>query len=1055
MKSNFSVSTIIRHSLIILLMTWAQPALSQTKEPAEDASSPVIRRIRQLRSLSEKGNDSASREVISIALSDPNWYVKGEAIRALARTGDSSTAQTILPLLNDDNWYVRGAAIEALSRLGQTRPHSDLVKALQSNDPYTRARAATSLAGYKSSEAVDALVQALDDKDDLVKRNALLALGTIKAASVSDRILALLKAEEETVRRAAAVALGLIGEKKAVESIIGADKDSGENRWEVAAALGSEYFDIRFRALQTLAETGNPLALPPMMSLAGSEKGEQSLMVRLVVAESVGRFEGEGGLDALNLLIEDLDPRVRAAAVASYNSAGRAGMTPAQEKRLLSTFSDLLRKERSPQVISALEAVFSAFDKKVAADVLLASRQQGEKPNTNLIKILAAIEVTTANLVATLKSGPPPDRALAAERLGLLGDLEAVPPLMDALSSGSDTTIKVNAARSLGRLRDRRAVDALISAAGSGEADVKVAALESLGAIADHNSTDALFAATTDEDPAVRDAAIKSLAALGISVDRLSSDAASPNWQVRVATLTTLARLGDRRGVPIAAAALKDPDPRVRAESAKTLSKLGDTAGTEPLIGALSDPSADVRVQTTLALGMLKDARALGPLTSLLNDRDPRVSLAAAESLARLQDPRARKVLVSSLSNPDWRVRARAAQVLARVSDEGIDDQTLRPLASTLSDKDPVVRFYAAEALVSSGGKAAPHLLGLLGGERESERDRAMRILVRIGPPAVDSLLAIVQDRSRPVETRAMAAQALGQIGDPRAVKAVASLLKDERLGVRRNAALALSQMGEPAVEDLLQAASSSDPATREIILEALGRVQSTRAIERVVEALGDSSGPVRSSAVRALGETSSERAVQPLLAILRDETSTLRSQAAASLGRLGTVALPSLIGALRDSRPSVRSMAAEAIGEIGSKEAVGPLVELIRSDTSGARGEAILALGKIGDPSAVDAILSALKSGSPAVRKSAVTSLSKIRGPRSVDALVSALSDRNEEVRQLAATGLGEMADQQVVQRLEQVADDDPSADVRSAAARSIEQIRSRAQSRRGADKK
>jgi HEAT repeat protein len=147
--------------------------------------------------------------------------------------------------------------------------------------------------------------------------------------------------------------------------------------------------------------------------------------------------------------------------------------------------------------------------------------------------------------------------------------------------------------------------------------------------------------------------------------------------------------------------------------------------------------------------------------------------------------------------------------------------------------------------------------------------------------------------------------------------------------------------------------------------------------------------------------------------------------------------------------------MAAEALGEIGNKAAVGPLVELIKTDTSGARSEAILALGKIADPSAVDAILAALKAGSPAVRKSAVASLSRIRGSRSLEALVSALSDRNEEVRQLAAAGLGEIADQEVIPRLEQVADEDPAGDVRSAAARSIEQIRARAQSKRVADKK
>src|SRR4029434_6387525 len=243
--------------------------------------------------------------------------------------------------------------------------------------------------------------------------------------------------------------------------------------------------------------------------------------------------------------------------------------------------------------------------------------------------------------------------------------------------------------------------------------------------------------------------------------------------------------------------------------------------------------------------------------TTLLSDRDPRVSLAAAESLARLRDPRATRVLIESLSNADWRVRSRATQVLARVAGggrggarvrsgatqvwarvagEGQLDQAVGPLAAALGDKDPVVRYYAAEALSGIGARAVPALIEALRSHRDSDRDRGARVLWRIGAPAVDSLIAVLQDKNATPEMRASAARTLGMIGDKRSIKGIAVLLKDERYLFRQQAALALGQMGDTAVDLLLEMAGSSPPAIRESAIEALGITASSRALNRVIE---------------------------------------------------------------------------------------------------------------------------------------------------------------------------------------------------------------------------
>src|SRR6185503_938963 len=98
-----------------------------------------------------------------------------------------------------------------------------------------------------------------------------------------------------------------------------------------------------------------------------------------------------------------------------------------------------------------------------------------------------------------------------------------------------------------------------------------------------------------------------------------------------------------------------------------------------------------------------------------------------------------------------------------------------------------------------------------------------------------------------------------------------------------------------------------------------------------------------------------------------------------------------------------------------------------------------------------LEPILTVMRTGSAAVKKRAITALSRFPDARSVDALVASLSDQNEEVRQLAATGLGELGTKSVAAQLERLADTDVSADVRAAAAKAVERLRSREQLQTG----
>src|SRR5262249_40061241 len=263
------------------------------------------------------------------------------------------------------------------------------------------------------------------------------------------------------------------------------------------------------------------------------------------------------------------------------------------------------------------------------------------------------------------------------------------------------------------------------------------------------------------------------------------------------------------------------------------------------------------------------------------------------------------------------------------------------------------------------------------------ERERAARVLARIGQPVVQPLGALLEEKTTLPETKAAAARILGLIGDPRSVDPLLDVLSDQRYFVREQAAIALGRIGGPAIQRLLELTRSSSPATREAAIAALGGVAGTlasnqprtenrrtsaadsrqhgpegdpqkdevigRLIDTILNALRDSNTGVRSSAVRALGASGSKQAVEPLIALVKDESSTLRGEATTALGRLGTAAAPALIAALDSPRPSIRMLSAQALGEARSREAVPSLINLVKTDLSGARGEAIEALGKIG----------------------------------------------------------------------------------------------------------
>src|ERR1035437_8186047 len=125
------------------------------------------------------------------------------------------------------------------------------------------------------------------------------------------------------------------------------------------------------------------------------------------------------------------------------------------------------------------------------------------------------------------------------------------------------------------------------------------------------------------------------------------------------------------------------------------------------------------------------------------------------------------------------------------------------------------VRKAAAEALGQIGDpRAVERLATRLKDSNGSVRKVAVEALVKTGASAVDALATALEDRG--LDARIDAAGALGQIGDPRAVEPLAVALKDRDGGVGKAAAEALGRIGDPsAVEPLVTALENRDRGVR------------------------------------------------------------------------------------------------------------------------------------------------------------------------------------------------------------------------------------------------
>ncbi len=126
----------------------------------------------------------------------------------------------------------------------------------------------------------------------------------------------------------------------------------------------------------------------------------------------------------------------------------------------------------------------------------------------------------------------------------------------------------------------------------------------------------------------------------------------------------------------------------------------------------------------------------------------------------------------------------------------------LRFLITALEDDNPELKEKAFNALVALDAEAVPELLRALRENEALRRDIAI-ILAEIGDPAVEGLLALLDAQDEMVKWAVV--WALGEIGDPRAYRPLMKLLGEE-------GSLFFLQTVQEAVEKIMQKNDLSYP---------------------------------------------------------------------------------------------------------------------------------------------------------------------------------------------------------------------------------------------------
>lgn len=290
---------------------------------------------------------------------------------------------------------------------------------------------------------------------------------------------------------------------------------------------------------------------------------------------------------------------------------------------------------------------------------------------------------------------------------------------------------------------------------------------------------------------------------------------------------------------------------------------------TEILLQALKSEKGYVRVSAAMALGQKKEKTATDPLLKMLAQDYPLAGHSAVMALGEMGDERAVNTLMNELKNngKDY-IRSSTAIALGKLEAE----EAVPYLIERLRDTRASVRSNSALVLGKMGDETAVEpLKNILESGKDSEGRRK------------DSL-------NTGVDVRKSTVLALGGIGGTESTQTLIGVINDEGEipDVRVAATIALGNIGSPEAVNVLKKTYENQNMNMNVrngALIALGKTENQEAAEFFIKKIGDKDfGVSAREALINMGET----AVEPLIENLKTEDQKIKDETALILIEIG-----------------------------------------------------------------------------------------------------------------------------------------------------------------------
>jgi HEAT repeat protein len=388
------------------------------------------------------------------------------------------------------------------------------------------------------------------------------------------------------------------------------------------------------------------------------------------------------------------------------------------------------------------------------------------------------------------------------------------------------------------------------------------------------------------------------------------------------------------------------------------------------------------------------------------------------------------KGLIKALKYDDSNIRMFAAITLGEIG----DGRAIAPLTQSLKEDEQEVHNEVIKSLVRIGDPAVDTLMMALKDEKLEEG--AKLALIKIGEPASRNLMFKYNNQNRDTQTSYI--DIMGEIGDKNSVEHLIHILNDIKnrdtydRDILTSTIKALGKIGDEKATDIIKdlycrfCHNRSDKYLTELFLDVITKVDN-ECSDFLVQELTSNNRQVREEVADALIRMEYQMAVDPLIQALNDNNGDIfRKRAAEILCRIGEPAVIPLIHALTDEDRYLRYGAADSLGKIGDERAVKPLINALKDKDSYIRLEAARAFDKIGWKS---------KGGKQNVyyliAKAKWDEVSEI-GKLAVLPLIQALKYGELDLRYNAADALGKIGDKRALKQLNQTLKDEEQVDVR-----------------------